>query len=184
MFVLSHESLTSRLHESLGAAVMSLSGGRPTDMSTVVPWQLSEQAAQSAVDWLAVMKESGGSVFCGGRRTSTYVEPAVVTAPAGTRALPSPPPEAPFFVIDSYDKHPRAQLERFPELTAALVFSPDARRGVQLARLADVSRVEVFSPRPATAGSSPGGADPSGVDLSDLIADMTRRKRVDMVYTA
>lgn len=184
VFVLTPEALTVRLHEALGEGVMSLPGGKPTDMTSVVPWQLTEGAAQAAVDWLATVTHMGGKVAFGGRRMGLYVEPAVVTAPAGTRPLPAPPPHAPFFVIDSYDKQPRVQLERFPEITAAAIFTPDASRAIELSRLADVLRVEVFAPGPAPGTSATHKVAGQGLDLTDLLADMTRKKRVDLVFTS
>ena len=152
-------------------------------MSSVVPWQLTESSAQSALDWLATVTEMGGKVAFGGRRAGLYVEPAVITAPAGTRMLPAPPPDAPFFIIDSYDKQPRTQLARFPDITEACVFTPDASRALELARLAFVSRVEVFAPGTAPDASHGGAEALHGLDLASLMSDMTHRTRVEVVST-
>jgi hypothetical protein len=184
VFVLVPQELTVRLHEALGEGVMSLPGGRPTDMTAVVPWQMTEHAAQAAADWLKVITEAGGKIAFGGRRAGLYVEPAVITAPAGTRPFPPPPHEAPYFVIDSYDKQPRVQLDRFPDLTELCVFTPDQSRALELAQLASVSHVEAFVPGPspgAPRSDTPAARDS---DLSELLANMTRQKRVDLVFTS
>jgi acyl-CoA reductase-like NAD-dependent aldehyde dehydrogenase len=183
VFVLTPEALSARLHEALGEGVMSLPGGRPTDMTAVVPWQMTEGAAQAATDWLATVKDLGGKVAFGGRRAGLYVEPAVITAPAGTRPFPPPPPEAPFFIIDSYDKQPRAQLERFPDLVSAAVFTPDAARAEELARLVDSPHVDVFAPAPATGRESSGRAATEDHGVAVLMSDMIRKKHIHLVYT-
>ena len=178
-YVLCPEELTARLHAALGEGAVSLPGGHRENPDDVVPWQLTESAVRFATDWLDAITGMGGKVASGGRHNGLYVEPAVVTAPAGTRALPPPPAGAPFFVIDSYDKHPRAQLERFPDITEMLIFTPDPKRALELARLTDAERVDVIAPH-STGQVSPG---PTGAaDISALLAGMTRTTNVNLLY--
>jgi len=183
--VLCPQALNARLLETLSAGVKTLPGGRANSTSNVIPWQITETAAQTAVDWLAVIGEQGGRVVAGGERNGLYVEPAVVIAPAGTRDVPLPPPGAPFFLVDSYDKHPRVQLARFPDLAEILIFTPDARRVLELAAVADVERVDVIAPRPPQEPAqvtSEAGATPAA-DLATLLSEMTRRKKINLLYS-
>jgi len=183
--VLCPQALNAKLLEALSAGLKALPGGRVNSTSNLVPWQVSDAAAQAAMDWLAQMAEQGGRVVSGGERSELYVEPAVVIAPAGTREVALPPPGAPFFLVDTYDKHPRVQLSRFPDLSEILIFTPDARRTLELAAVADVERVDVIAPRPpqepvqtaAEAGASP------GADIATLLSGMTRRKKVNLLYS-
>jgi acyl-CoA reductase-like NAD-dependent aldehyde dehydrogenase len=184
--VLCEQALNARLLEALSTGLKALPGGRPNSASNMVSWQITENAAQAAEKWLTTISDLGGRVVSGGARHGLYVEPAVVVAPAGTRPIPMPPAGTPFFVVDSYDKHPRVHLARFPDLTEILIFTPDARRMFELASVADVERVDVIAPRPAQdKGQSPGGADVTpAADLATLLSGMTRRKKVNLLYSS
>jgi acyl-CoA reductase-like NAD-dependent aldehyde dehydrogenase len=182
--VLCPQALVARFLDGLSQGVMSLPGGRPASASNVVPWQITEHAAQAAVDWLQVVGEMGGKLVCGGGRKGLYVEPAVVVAPAGTGVLPMPPSGAPFFLVDSYDKHPRVQLSRFPDLAEMLIFTPDARRAMELSAVADVEHVDVIAPRPPQESMPSQAMSPPAEDLSALLSGMTRRKQVNLLFSA
>lgn len=181
--VLCPQALNAKLLEALSAGLKALPGGRAGSTSNVIPWQVSDAAAQAATDWLAQIAEQGGRVVSGGQRSGLYVEPAVVIAPAGTREVTLPPAGAPFFLVDSYDKHPRVQLSRFADLSELLIFTPDARRTLELAAVADVERVDVIAPRPPQEPAQTSAESTPAADLATLLSGMTRRKKVNLLYS-
>jgi glyceraldehyde-3-phosphate dehydrogenase (NADP+) len=177
-FILAPHSLSARLNESLAASLASLSGTDLSEQTTLVPWQISDALAQRAEDWLASATQAGGVLVCGGRRRGAWVEPSLLAAPAGFRPLATPPPEAPFLVVDSYDKQCVRHLARIPALHEAAVFSGDIQAALELAQVPNVARIDVFTTRPgrsATVGAA-GDAD----QLRRVMSGMMRRKWVEL----
>jgi acyl-CoA reductase-like NAD-dependent aldehyde dehydrogenase len=180
-FVLCPQDLSSRLNEGLSAGLQSLGGVNLGDASASVPWQTTDSAAGRAEDWLKSIVQTGGILVSGGQRKGPFIEPAVVTAPAGHRRISPPPAQAPFFIVDSYDKQPRRQLLRFPGLEEACIFTSDMDRALEWARLPDVPHVDVLSTRP---GNYMGSTEaPHNEQLRRLMSGMTRTKRVELHLT-
>jgi acyl-CoA reductase-like NAD-dependent aldehyde dehydrogenase len=180
-FILCPQDLSGRLYAGLSAGLQSLGGAHLAEASASVPWQTTDSGAQRAEDWLKSIVQTGGILVSGGQRRGPFVEPAVVAAPAGHRRISPPPAQAPFFIVDSYDKQPRRQLLRFPDLEEACVFTSDMDRALDWARLPDVPHVDVLSTRP---GNSAGQAEaPRNDQLLRLMSDLIRTKRVELFLT-
>lgn len=177
-FVLTPQELTSRMQEALASGISSLKTGDLKDPSAEVPWQMSDALAQRAEDWLAAIRQAGGIIAHGGQRQGTYVEPTVVVAPAGYRRIPPPPEDAPVFVIDSYDKQPLRHLDRIPVLEQASVFTSDLNSALELAKLPDVARVDVYTTHAGQPGVGDVGQDTER--LRRVMTEMTRRKWVEV----
>jgi acyl-CoA reductase-like NAD-dependent aldehyde dehydrogenase len=175
-FVVVPQSLAVRFGESLAAGLSALKGARPGDTAAEVPWQLTGNSAQRSMDWLAGIREAGGIVSHGGQCQGTYIEPTVITAPAGYRAVAAPPITMPVFIVDSYDKQPERHLTRIPGLEEAYVFAGSLQAALDLARLPQVSRVEIFQER---AGAlAPGEKPYDHEEQKQLLASMSRHKWV------
>jgi acyl-CoA reductase-like NAD-dependent aldehyde dehydrogenase len=176
-FVLVPQALAGRLGESLAAGLAALKGANVGDAGAEVPHQISDNLAQRVEDWLSTVQQAGAIVSYGGQRHGAYVEPIVLTAPAGYREIAAPPPTAPVFIIDSYDKQPERHLTRIPELDEVYIFAGSLQAALDLARLPDVRRVEVF---PDKSGPAPLSQEkPHDHErLRQIMAGMTRRKWV------
>jgi acyl-CoA reductase-like NAD-dependent aldehyde dehydrogenase len=177
-FILVPQSLTSRLNESLAASLASLSGSDLREPTALVPWQISDGLAQRAEDWLTGATQAGGVLVCGGERRGAWVGPSLLVAPAGFRPLSAPPPEAPFFVVDSYDKQFGRHLARFPDLREAAVFSGDIQSALELAQVPNVSRIDVFTTRPGRSAAT--GAAGDADEMRRVMSGMMRRKWVEL----
>jgi acyl-CoA reductase-like NAD-dependent aldehyde dehydrogenase len=177
-FILSPQDLSNRLLEALISGVSKLTGDDMNDDSAEVPWQVSDALAQRAEDWLAAIRQAGGIIAQGGRRSGTFVEPTVVIAPAGYRRIAPPPEDAPVFVIDSYDKQLLRHLDRIPALEQASVFAGDLTSALELAKLPDVTRVDVYTTLGGHAGS--GDSEQDAERLRRVMSEMTRRKWVEV----
>lgn len=177
-FIVVPQALASRLGESLAAGLAALKGASPDDAGAEVPWQISDNMAQRVMDWISTVQQAGAIVSHGGQRHGSYVEPVVVTAPAGYREIPAPPPTAPVFIIDSYDKQPERHLRRIPELEEVYIFAGSLQAALDLARIPEVPRVEVF---PDKLGPTLAVEQPHDYErLRQLIAGMTLRKWVGL----
>lgn len=175
-FVLAPQAVGARLSESLAAGLAALKGASPGDAGNEVPWQISDNMAQRVMEWISNLQQAGGIVSHGGQRHGAYVEPTVITAPAGYRAIAAPPHTAPVFIVDTYDKQPERHLARFPELEEVYIFASSLPAALDMARIPEVPRVEIFPDRavPSQASENPHDHE----RLRHILAGMTRRKWV------
>ena len=175
-FVLAPQALAARLSESVAAGLAALKGANPGDAGSEVPWQISDSTAERVMDWISTVKQAGGIVSHGGQRHGTYVEPTVITAPAGYRGIAAPPPTAPVFVVDSYDKQPERHLVRIPELEEVHIFAGSLQSALDLARIPEVPRIEIFPDKAGPTLSLERTHDHGR--LRQIMAGMTLRKWV------
>jgi acyl-CoA reductase-like NAD-dependent aldehyde dehydrogenase len=175
-FVVVPQAQAIRFGESLAAGLAALKGTRPSDASSEVPWQITDSSAARAVEWLEQIRTAGGIVSHGGQRQGTYIEPTVLTAPAGYRPIAAPPASLPVFIVDSYDKQPERHLHRVPALEEVYIFAGSLQASLELARIPQVNRVEIFQER---AGALPAGEKPPDLEEQRLLLGaMARRKWV------
>jgi len=177
-YIVAPQDQVTRLKEALAAGMASLQRDTLRDAECEVPWQISDANAQRAEDWFSSITQAGGILFYGGDRKGTYVEPAIVLAPAGRRPITPPPPDAPVFIIDAYENDVDSQLTRFPNLQQVYVFSGDIDTGMKLAKIVNVPRVDLFIADSGMAAGSPGIHDTEGV--RHAIGQMKRHKWVEV----
>lgn len=180
-FVLAPVDLTAGLTKALAKGISTMSFDDLTSPDADVPWQISDTMARRATDWLASIQQAGGKLICGGEATDACVHPAIILAPTGYSAIAPPPNDAPFLVVDSYDKQFQRHLARYPNLEEAFVFTGAIQSALELARLPAVPRVDVY-----TLGSGGAAHEDSRDDADQLrrvIGSMTRRKWVELHLT-
>ena len=102
-------------------------------------------------------------------------------APTGYSAIAPPPNDAPFLVVDSYDKQFQRHLARYPDLEEAFVFTGAIQSAMELARLPEVPRVDVYTL--SAEGNAPEDSRDDADQLRRVIGGMTRRKWVELHLT-
>lgn len=180
-FVLVPKDLTSRVTKALASGVSAMVFDDLSSPDADIPWQISDTMARRATDWLKTIKQTGARVICGGERTGACIHPAIILASTGYSAIAPPPSDAPFLVVDSYDKQFQRHLARYPDLEEAFVFTGAIQSAMELARLPEVPRVDVYTL--GSEGNAPEDSRDDADQLRRVISGMTRRKWVELHLT-
>jgi glyceraldehyde-3-phosphate dehydrogenase (NADP+) len=115
--------------EPLVAGVRKLKVGDPLDEATDVGPMISEDAARRAAGWIEEATANGARSLCGGTRTGSILEPAVLTDTRPNMKVSCQEVFAPVVVVEPYDEFEEAirRVNDSPYGLQAGVFTNDAK---------------------------------------------------------
>jgi glyceraldehyde-3-phosphate dehydrogenase (NADP+) len=97
-----HASAFNEFSSNLVADVQKLDCGDPLDETTDCGPLIRESDAIRIEEWINESLRGGAKVLCGGRRTGSFVEPAVLTSTRGTDKVNAEEVFGPLVVVEPY----------------------------------------------------------------------------------
>jgi acyl-CoA reductase-like NAD-dependent aldehyde dehydrogenase len=115
--------------ETLVAGAKKLKVGDPLDEATDVGPMISEDAARRAATWIEEATANGAKLLCGGKRTGSVLEPAVLTDTRPNMKVNCQEIFAPVVVVEPYDEFEDAirRVNNSPYGLQTGVFARDAK---------------------------------------------------------
>ena len=74
-----HQSRAEEFTEKAVARIKQLKQGMPSDEATQIGCLISEKAAKTVEEQIALTVKQGGKVILGGKRNGAFIEPTVIT---------------------------------------------------------------------------------------------------------
>ena len=122
-------SVEAKFVEALVSGVKKLKVGDPLDEATDVGPLINEDAARRAATWIEEAVAGGAKLLCGGHRTGSLLEPAVLTRTRPEMRVNCQEVFAPVVVVEPYDEFDEAirRTNDSPYGLQAGVFTRDAK---------------------------------------------------------
>ena len=184
--ILVHEPVFERFTEQLVQGVRKLKCGDPMEESTDVPPLIREQDAIRVTEWIDEAAKAGAKVLCGGKRTGSMVEPAVLTDTAPNMRVNCAEIFGPVVTVERYETFEEAltTINHSDYGLQAGVMTHDAVLIQNAFETLDVGSVIVGDVPSFRVDQMPyGGVKDSGLGREGLryaIEDMTERKLLVM----
>ncbi|ARP90789.1 aldehyde dehydrogenase [Bordetella genomosp. 9] len=179
-----HRSLAEEVTRRLADFAATLPAGDPRDPATRVGPLISEQSAIRAETWIREAVDGGARLLCGGRRSGSVIEPAILAdAPDGGRVW-CEEAFAPLLVLRPFDDFDAAlaSANDTPFGLSAGVFTQDIDRALKAARTLRFGTVQINETSSARSDVMPfGGVKDSGFGKEGpayAIREMTEERLV------
>jgi acyl-CoA reductase-like NAD-dependent aldehyde dehydrogenase len=184
--ILVEQSAYGKFTELLMAGVSMLKLGDPLDESSDIGPMIRESDAMRAADWIQEAVRGGARLLCGGKRTGTMLQPAVLTGTKSDMKVSCQEIFAPVVTVEPYNDFSSAlkQVNSSPYGLQAGLFTHDAKLIFQAYEELDVGGLVAGDVPTFRIDHMPyGGVKDSGFGregLRDSIQEMTEPKLLVM----